>query len=131
MMRFFSLLLLAATLCSTALAEDFYLVLRQADGTCQALPLTTLCITFEDGQLKATSGAESLALDLTTMQSMYFSNNTTSVNTIAAEHNAPTFVYDLQGRPTHLGDKASERGGAQPGIYIIKDGEGARKEIMR
>ena len=117
--------------CSSMQADEHFLTFRQTDGTEYSLPLAALNMQFHDGQMQATSGQEALTLDLVTLQSMYFASAPTGIQAVTPIDSRFTTVYDLQGRPTHLGAKASERGGAEPGIYIIKEGQKARKEIVR
>lgn len=111
---------------ASGFAEEHFLTFRQIDGTERSLPLAGLSITFSEGQLSASSAGQSFALDLTTMQDMYFSGTPSGVQNIQeAAPVLPTIVYDLMGRRI-----STQAGGVNHGIYIIKDGEGARKEMQ-
>lgn len=119
-------LALVLALAGGAAADNHFITFKQTDGTERSLPLEGLNITFADGQLSATGSNDSFVLDLSTMQSMFFASAPTGVE-LRNEMALPrvTFVYDLQGRRVNTAD------GEVKGIYIIKDGEGARKEIRR
>lgn len=120
-----TLVVALCTLCASA--DSHYITFRQHDGAERSLPLVGLSISIEDGQLKASSQSESFCLDLTNMECMFFAPQATGIeqNITKAQTSSAKMVYDLQGRRVMTTD------GQSKGIYIIQNGEGARKEIKR
>lgn len=120
------LLALTLALTATASADTHYLTFEQHNGQQRSLPLVGLNITFKNGQMLAESQGEAFALDLISLQRMFFALQPTGVEQVQRSHaDEPSVVYDLQGR------RVVGAEGQTKGIYIIQDGEGARKEIKR
>ena len=85
----------------TMLADDFkYIAFENASGEVQTLGVDGLKIAFTDGNLVATSNDGTRTLALSTLAKMYFTQSPTGIEQqgIAAEENASTEVFDLQGR---------------------------------
>lgn len=128
MRKIFIIASLLQTAALTASADSqHYITFRQVDGSERSLPLEGLNITFHDGQIEASSAQETFVWDLVSTQSMRFSAEpATGIAPITpAADNMPALCYDLFGR------RVMSTEGQPTGIYIIKDGEGARKEIKR
>lgn len=71
--------LLAVMACVNATATTYgYLRVKKADGTEKALPTDGLKLTYNNGQMVATRSSESTTFALSTLSSMYFSDNGTS-----------------------------------------------------
>lgn len=119
--------LLLTSVLSASADTQHYITFRQVDGSERSLPLVGLNITFHDGQMEATCNQESFVWDLVSTQSMRFAAEpATGVESVIATANSvPVVSYDLFGR------RVVSTEGQPAGIYIIKDGEGARKEIKR
>lgn len=104
----------------TRAAEYQYLVFTLNSGETKAVAATSLNISFNDGNLIATSGSETLAtLALADLTKMEFSNDdTTGIESISADTlttDENTVIYDLNGR-------MMPKGTALPkGIYILKN----------
>lgn len=118
-------LLTLAAVCTSATADTRYLAFTQTDGTERTLPLVGLSITFENGSLKASSQGEAFTLDLSTMRSMAFTAKPTGIESAQPQDKRNEVMYDLQGRRLMSID------GQQQGIYIISNGQKARKEVKR
>ncbi len=100
-------------------AADYnYLVFTLNDNTTQAISASYLNITFSNGSLIATSGSETVTIELTKLTKMAFSNdNATGIQTIesaAVTIDSATEIYDLNGRRLPNGSQLSR------GIYVIK-----------
>lgn len=120
--------LIATGLIASALngyAEDYYITVKQQNGTEYSIPLVGMSMTFTDGQLKAQTATESIALDLTTLSHMFFAPAPTGIDNITLPHDISRAVYDLQGR------RINNMEGGPKGIYIIKEGDDARKEVKQ
>ncbi|MCQ2206248.1 MAG: hypothetical protein MJZ43_05685 [Bacteroidaceae bacterium] len=120
-------LALALSVAGVASAGNPYITFRQQDGTERSLPLIGLQMTFGDGQMRAAGADEAFTLDLSTLHSMYFADQPTGIENAPAAPagNAPARFYDLQGRPLNA------LGGQEKGVYIVKDGQEARKELKQ
>lgn len=117
MKKLFILTMLAALTLGARAAEYNYLVFTLNDGTTQSVSASNLNITFADGKLKATSGNNTVTIDLTSLAKMEFSNEgTTGISTVSCDFviTDDTEIYDLNGR--HLPSNAT----LSRGIYIIK-----------
>lgn len=73
-------LLAVALMASTAAgaANYGYLTFRQSDGTLQSLTALGLQMKFQDGNLVATQGTETLTLDAASLAAMFFSESATT-----------------------------------------------------
>lgn len=69
----FTMCLLCVSLAMHA-TQFRYLILQQADGTQLVLPATGVKITSQEGQLIATASGATNTLALSTLEKMYFSN---------------------------------------------------------
>ena len=84
MKKLFILTLLAALTLGARGAEYNYLVFTLNDGTTQSVSASNLNMTFADGKLKATSGSNTVTIDLSSLSKMEFSNEgTTGINTVS------------------------------------------------
>lgn len=119
------LLAVAMLLPIAASADTHCLTIRLQDGTECSLPLEGLSITYESGQMHAESQGTGVAYDVNALQSMRFSKDVAGIERLNNGGSAEGIVYDLQGR------RVTNVGGQERGVYIMKDGEGARKEICR
>lgn len=120
MMKKAVFLTLFAALVTGAQAADYnYLVFTLTDGSTQAVASANLSITFDNGQLTATSGSSTLAtVPLASLAKMEFSNTGTSgISTISTDQltiGDATDIYDLNGHQLPKGSQLSR------GIYILK-----------
>lgn len=133
-------LLFAVAMMAAAEGYD-YLTIRHQDGTVTRLPAVGLTITFEDGNLKATSGENTTTLALTTLSTMQFTaDDATAIGSsvagatairvvgrqlyVSTPQQATVTVVNIQGMP--LGQYQVNSGDSQPvaslkpGLYIIK-----------
>lgn len=119
--------LLLTSVLSASADTQHYITFRQVDGSERSLPLVGLNITFHDGQMEATCNQESFVWDLVSTQSMRFAAEAASgvEQVVSGNQQSVAISYDLFGR------RLMSTEGQPAGIYIIKDGEGARKEIKR
>ena len=94
-----------------------YLTFEMTDGTKASVATTSLALTFSGNTL--TAGSQTFILS--NLSKMYFTNTdeTTGIGEISiAEIDDTTEIYDLQGRKMEH---------AKSPIYIIKDGDNAKK----
>lgn len=119
--------LLLTSVLSASADTQHYITFRQVDGSERSLPLVGLNITFHDGQMEATCNQESFVWDLVSTQSMRFAEEAASSveQVVSGNQQSVAISYDLFGR------RLMSTEGQPAGIYLIKDGVGARKEIKR
>lgn len=126
-----------AVLTITAHAADTvyqYLVFTLTDGTTKAVTATNLTIAFDNGNLTANNGSETLAtIPLMSLTKMEFSTEgTTAVEGISVDQlvtDDNTVVYDLQGREIVNGKMSN--GQLPRGTYILKNGNKTLKVNIR
>ncbi len=129
------------------------LTFTKADGTEITLPAIGLKFTFDDGMIVITSGQSVQTIELANVNSMYFSNPSTSIyrSFLSSEYsvkvkNHQLFVTAPQatdititsvsgvnvGRYVSNGNAEEAVGGWIPsGIYIVKTGEQTFKVVVR
>lgn len=114
------LTLLCVLAMGTRAADYQYLVFTMADGTQQAVTASNLTITFNDGNMIASSDTETLAtIALSALATMEFQNTTSGIQTISADTlitDDATVVYDMNGR------MMPKEAALPKGIYILKNG---------
>ena len=116
-----TLLLMAGTF-SLGAAQYDYLVFTLTDGSTKAVAASNLTVTFNDGNLIAMSGSETLAtLPLTELTQMEFSNGdpTGIVEVKSEELRVKNEMvngqwYDMSGRQISVGTSLPR------GMYIVK-----------
>lgn len=116
--KFFILSLLAATN-SIVLADDYgYLVFTLTDGSTKSITAEGLSLKFNNGNLTATNGTNTLTLSLTSLKKMEFSyDGTSGIETVErskGDIDSSSEIYDLQGRRV-------TKDQMRKGIYIVKD----------
>lgn len=118
---------------SAAKADNYdYFVFKQSDGTETSLTSSDLRITFADGKLVATSSSGSFSVALSSLGSMYFSNNSTSIASLSVDTNEEATIYDLKGVLVAKGQNNKElTSSLAPGIYIKKVGETTSKILVK
>ena len=116
------MLSLLATLTAGMRAEDegtAYLVFTLTDGTTRSITTEGLKLSFADGDLTATNGANSLTIALTSLQKMVFSNDSTTriegAETTGDDADEAVY-YDLQGHKVNLNVNVN----VKKGVYIVK-----------
>lgn len=101
-----------------------YLTFQKADSSCVAVALESLSMTFANGKLIATNGADTYELSVVDLSRMFFSNTTpTGIADLAADlaANTQVEVYALTG--ASLGAFANLRDfeqGAPKGVYVVR-----------
>ena len=123
-----SALLLAAV--ATTRADSYsYLVFGTTDGSTAYLQATGTKIVFENGQMVAVSGSDSVTLTLTDLAYMAFTNDYTDTDGIAAvtadDGDSPSQWFTLDGRAV------AHDAGLMPGIYLVKSNGKTIKAIVR
>ena len=119
---------LLSLLASNLIAADYdYMVFTLKDGTTQSIPSMGLVLSFEDGNMKATNGSQTITIPLTSLDKMAFSDDTTGIETIentqmTIDDNAE--IFDLQGRMV-------TKDQMQKGIYIIKTNNRTYKMLVK
>lgn len=136
MKKTFFLTILAMLTISAQAADTAYqyLVFTLSDGTTKAVTATNLNIAFDNGNLTATNGSETLAtIPLMSLTKMEFSTDGTtaiegiSVDQLVTDDN--TVIYDLQGREIQNGNLSN--GKLPRGTYILKNGNKTLKVNIR
>ena len=119
------IMLMATSLQAHASGDESYeyLVLTTSDGQTTALSVSSLRLTFADGQLVATNDEGSYNFSLADLTKMYFAENTSAIVTM--QETLPTEstveVYAIGGRLVGRYSSESEaRQRLDKGIYIFK-----------
>ena len=128
-------------------ADDFaYLSFVTSDGTAQSFTAMGAELTFSDGKVVVTSGAESATLELTALNRMFFSNEKDEANedtdpdvvvtgiTVADSRlqTAPLAAYTLSGMYVGtFADAASLQTQLRRGLYVIKQNGRTQKIVVR
>lgn len=126
-MKRIQLILLAALLCGTAHADDFYLYLVGADGAKTATAVADIDkITFPDGQVQVTTtGGATVTMDFASLASMYFNTDTaegvTGLQPDAVDLSRAT-LFDLAGRRLSR---------LQPGMNIVRTADGQTLKLFK
>ena len=127
-----------------------FLTLRQTDNTLQSIPTEGLVITFGSGQLTATSGNTKATVALSSLDTMYFSEN--DANGIA-DQEAPQVAFRVNERLLQVSAPAGAKvlivnaGGMlidhytagndshgtalRPGIYIVRVNDHSSKIYIK
>ncbi|MBQ3630445.1 MAG: hypothetical protein II949_04335 [Prevotella sp.] len=127
-----------------------FLTLRQTDNTLQSIPTEGLVITFGSGQLTATSGNTKATVALSSLDTMYFSEN--DANGIA-DQEAPQVAFRVNERLLQVSAPAGAKvlivnaGGMlidhytagndshgtalRPGIYIVRVNDRSSKIYIK
>lgn len=117
----FIVLLIAATTCNVAMANDSpTLTFENSDGSQTSIAAPGLIITFSDGQLVGVNGDTTVTLDLNQLRKMYF-GQATGIGSTTAANDGTTTIYTLGGvligkYPSFAEAKAQ----LQAGVYIVK-----------
>ena len=128
-------LTLMMALATAALADDYpYLAFQTADGTVKAVSVTSLTLTFSNGQLVATNGDGTYSFSLADLNKMFFTNEPTAVpSPLLWDGEGETVeVFSLTG--ISLGtfrSIASAQEQLTEGVYVVKSGSEIRKMLMR
>lgn len=133
MMKKYIIPVLMAVCAVGAHADSFnWLVFRTADGVEQPIGLADLVITFEDGELRATSQDESLAIPLATLKSMAFSNGESGIESVVTHlPEGRVTVFNAEGQSVGMYESATEAfARLAAGVYIIKAENGLTTKIM-
>lgn len=144
-MKRFLLLALGLTLASQMWADDYnQFLFRQTDGTETAVTAQSLKITFSDGKLVASAAEGVLSWPLSGLSAMRFCTASTSADTdadadadaidglTADGRSAEIAVYTLAGAKVAQGADAQSLVSSLPrGLYIVKDGQTAKKLMVR
>ena len=107
---FVCMMLLTGTL--AAQAYDYpYLTFQISDGTTKTVSVESLVITFNNGQMVATSGTDSQTISLSQLSKMFFSlsSDATAISELKAA-DVDGAVYNLSGVRVKK---------AQKGVYIL------------
>lgn len=118
-------------------ADDYdQFLFRQSDGTETAVTAQSLKITFSDGKLVATAAEGTYTWALSDMSTMCFGNADTDTNAItdltAGELSGTVAVYTVAGAKVAEGsDAQSLVSGLPRGLYIVKNGQTAKKLLVR
>lgn len=145
-----TLMAVALMMATAAGAADYgYLTFRSSDGALQSMPASGLSMKFQNGQLVATQGTQTLQLDATALSAMFFTasdatgietveGSRSSVKTIdqaividAPSHSAVS-IYGLGGNAVASVSDTSAgtlRFPVQEGIYIVSV-NGTRTKII-
>ena len=133
---------LTSALLSTALlsqAVDYkFLTVTKTDGTQQSIDVSGgLTITFQDGDMVATNGAETNTFALTDLASMFFAESTdiaTTLATLSTEQSVK--VHNMSG--IHIGTYTPSELNAnlknanlKKGIYFVQIGNKTQKIIIK
>ena len=126
-------LLTAITVGSNLLADDFtYLTVENNDGTTTTMTANGLTITFSDGKLIATNGAENWSLPLSGLKKMYFSNTDAISNQLVETEDGEVTVYStsgiVMGKYQSIGEAKSQ---LKKGVYVIKSGSETLKITVK
>jgi len=134
MKRYFSILLFAAATFLGAAGQSLsYLTFRLTDGTEQSIAAVGTKITFSDGQLIATNGAETATFTTADVQKMFFSATATGIATatdgqrisaaivggqlqVEAPAGTAVALYNAEGR------RVSPTARLEKGLYIVRVG---------
>ena len=105
-------------LASASWAVDYnYLTFTLNDGTTMSISASDLHIAFDNGNLKATSGTNTMTIALAKLTSMEFTNDSsTAIESIDADVtiDETTEIYDMNGRRLPSNAQLSR------GVYMIK-----------
>lgn len=114
-------------------AEDYaYLTFQQADGTLVSIPASSLTMTFADGKLVATYGAESRTLTVAELASMYFSKTdaTGIKNTVVTDADGEVEAFTLQGVSFgKFNNVESLKKKVPAGVYVVKASNGKTSKV--
>ena len=108
----------------TAQADSYpYLTFQNSDGTTQSVSVSSLVLTFSNGNLVATNSDGSLSITLGDLSKMYFStseeNSSSGISEIEATGGTAT-VYTLSGtRLGEFGSLSEARTELRKGIYVV------------
>lgn len=109
------------------------LVFRTLDGAEQSIGLTDLNISFIAGEIVASSEGESVKIELTSLQSMEFSNGPASIETVTGDKplQGSVTAYTSDGKSYMTYDTAAEAFEQLPaGVYIITAENGMTLKVL-
>ena len=119
----------------TAHADDYpYLAFQTADGTVKTVSVTSLTLTFSNGQLVATNGDGAYSFALTDLNKMFFTNEPTAVPSPLLQEGAGEAVEVFSMTGVSLGAFTSltiARQQLAGGIYVVKTGSEVRKMLIQ
>ena len=120
------LALIMTSLVSVASATDYnYLTLEKADGSLVSLPVSSLTLTFSNGNLVANDGT---TLPLSSLSKMFFTE-TSGICSIPIATDGPSGIYTLSGILVSSPSLDAQLPSLPKGIYIVKQPNGNTKKI--
>jgi len=112
-----------------AKASDYdypYLTIQSTDGTTQSLDVTSLKITFDDGQLVATNASGSQSFTLSSLSKMYFTESASAITTAVGQipTAGETNVYTVGGIFVGSFDSMEQaKNSLTKGVYVMKSNQ--------
>lgn len=129
---FVCMMLLTGTL--AAQAYDYpYLTFQTSDGTTKTVSVESLVITFNNGQMVATSGTDSQTISLSQLSKMFFSisSDATAISEVTTESDAIE-VFSISGHSLGRYTSSSEAKNAlKSGVYIFKSKNNSAKIAIK
>jgi len=128
------LLLFMAT--TAAKADNYsYLGVEATDGTTTQLPLTSLVLTFSDGQLVATGADGTTTFTLTDLACMFFSDGTTTgITQATTDGEGVVRVYNTNGvkvLEANSSQLSTLKAQLPKGIYLIQKNGVTQKMLVK
>lgn len=130
-MRKFILLAILTLMSLPAFSEASRLVFTTTDGTTHAIAAMGLEIEFDECNMVASNGEESLTLPLAELATMEFAGQTSGTASVYTPGNRLVAVTGINGMP--LGNFASlqeAHNALRPGIYIVKNEQGEVTKLI-
>ena len=116
-------------------ADDYpYLAFQTADGMVKAVSVTSLTLTFSNGQLVATNGDGAYSFALTDLNKMFFTNEPTAVPSPLHQEGLGEAVEVFSLTGVSLGVFPSVSAARQQlagGIYVVKTDSEIRKMLIQ
>ena len=127
------ILLVALATFNSASAGDYdYLIVQRLDGSKQSFNAIGLKLTFEDGNLVATSGGSTASFALADLQKMFFSSEPAGIKEIADSASEAVTVYTISGQAVGQYQNLKEAQASMlPGLYMIKTSKGTIKIAVK
>ncbi len=133
MKKFLLTLIVALASFNSIFAGDYdYLIVQKADGTKQSFTAVGLKLTFENGNLVATSGGSSATFSLADLQKMFFSSEPAGIKELTDDANQAVVVYTASGQAVGQYQNLKEaQSRMQRGLYIVKTASGTIKVAVK
>lgn len=119
--------LVASLVIATAWADDYpYLTFRTSNGEEVSVATSSLVITFENGNMVATTDGTPLTISLADLSKMFFSADATGIDEVTTKdglENAdePVEVFTLTGISVGKYENLNQaKSTLQKGIYVVK-----------